>query len=192
MPGIVGRKVGMSQMFLDDGKVVPVTFVFCQNNKIYQVKDEKKDNCSSLVLGAEELKNPRKTKKFRILRQFPIPENSELKKGNELSVNIFEIGEKVSVVSKSKGRGFAGNVRRHNFKTARHTHGTKEHRHGSTNNCSITSRIRKGLKMPGRMGNKQVTIKNVEVIFVDQEQKVLGLKGPIPGSKKSIVVLRKI
>lgn len=129
MSGLIGKKLGMGQIFADDGTVVPVTFVVCEPNEVLQIKTAEKDNCSAVVLGSFPLKKSRKTKKFKTARQFN-PENLPQKVGEKVSVAIFEDCKNLIVTGFSKGKGFQGGVKRHNFRTARHTHGTKEGRHG--------------------------------------------------------------
>ncbi len=189
MSGIIGKKIGMAQIFLQDGDIVPVTYILCEPNTIHDIKTADKDGVDAIVVGAEKLKKPQKTKKYRILREFH--SGAESKKGDEIKVDIFEDEEEITIVSQSKGKGFQGPVRRHNFSVARRTHGTKEPRHGSTGACAMPGRTKPGLKMAGRMGNDKMTLRNRKIIRVDAEKNLIAVKGPVPGAKGSLVLLRK-
>ncbi len=180
----------MAQIFEEGGNFVPVTYIVCEPNVICQIKTTDKDGLDAIVLGAEKLKKERKTKKFRTLCQFA-GQGGDLKKGDEIKADLFEDGEKVTVTSVSKGKGFQGQVRRYNFKVARITHGTKDARHGSTGACAMPGRTKPGLKMAGRMGTDQVTLHDRIVVKVDVSRNLIAIKGPIPGAKNSIVYLKK-
>ncbi len=193
MNGIIGKKMGMAQVFDENGKVIPVTYLLCEPNTVFGIKTVEKDGYSSIVLGAGALgKKATKTKKFRVLKEFSGEISEEVVVGAAVDVSIFEVGEKVSLVGVSKGKGFQGRVRRFNARVARKTHGTKAIRHGSSGSMCITARSQPGLKMPGRMGNKQVTLRSVEVVRVDVDRSIIAIKGPVPGSTNSIVFLKKI
>ena len=179
----------MAQIFQENGDMVPVTYLLCEPNTVYHVKTKEKDGNDAVVLGAEKLKKERKTKKFRILRE--LPSTGEEKRGDTVTVDIFEDGEKVTVVGTSKGKGFQGPVKRHNFRVARRTHGTKEPRHGSTGACAMPGRTKPGLKMAGRMGNAKVTLRDRHIIKVDAERNLIAVKGPVPGAINSFVLLKK-
>lgn len=189
MLGIIGKKVGMAQLFLEDGNIVPVTYISCEPNTVHQVKSNEKDGIDALVLGAEKLKKEKKTKKFKILKE--ISGSVEAKKGDEVTVKIFEDGENVTVVGVSKGKGFQGPVRRHNFRVARRTHGTKDPRHGSTGACAMPGRSKPGIKMAGRMGNDKTTLRDKTIVRVDSDKNLIAIKGPVPGAKNSFVLLKK-
>ena len=173
----------MAQIFEENGNLVPVTFVLCAPNTVHFVKE------NAVVLGGEKRKKPTKTKKFKVLREFP--KTGEIKKGDEVKVDIFEKNEKVTVVATSKGKGFTGQVKRHNFAVARRTHGTKDPRHGSTGACAMPGRSKPGIKMAGRHGNQKVTLRDREIIVVDPARHLVAVKGPIPGAKNGIVLLKK-
>lgn len=191
MKGIIGRKIGMAQVFSENGKLVPVTYVRCEPNTVYDIKTDERDGYSSVVLGFESLGNAAtKTRKYRVVREVRGSVDGA-EKGAAVDVSIFEDGEKISLVGKSKGKGFQGRVRRHNARVARRTHGTKYIRHGSTGSICITGRSQKGLKMSGRMGNDQVTLHNREVVKVDAERNLVAVKGAVPGSINSVVLLKK-
>ena len=179
----------MGQIFEDDGAVVPVTFVVCEPNEVLQIKTAEKDNSAGVVLGSAPLKKPRKTKKFKTARQFS-SENLPQKVGEKVSVAIFEGCESLIVTGVSKGKGFQGGVKRHNFRTARHTHGTKEGRHGSTGACASPGRTKPGLKMAGQMGGEKVTLRNRKIAQIFSDKNVVAIKGALPGAINSTLILK--
>ncbi len=182
--------MGMAQVFSAEGNLIPVTYIKCEPNMVCDVKTEERDGYSSLVLGFEPLgKRETKTKKFRVVRE--VRGETSLEKGASVDASVFEEGEKVSLVGTSKGKGFQGRVRRHGMHVARKTHGTKYIRHGSSGSMCITARSQKGLRMSGRMGVDQVTLHKKEVIKVDTERNVIAIKGAVPGSINSVVLLKK-
>jgi large subunit ribosomal protein L3 len=187
--GIIGKKIGMTQLFLEDGSIVPVTYISCEPNTVHQVKTNEKDGTDAVVLGAEKLKKQKKTKTFQILKE--IAGSGEVKKGDDVTVGIFEDGEEVTVIGTSKGKGFQGPVKRHNFRVARRTHGTKDPRHGSTGACAMPGRSKPGIKMAGRMGNDKVTLRDRTIVRIDSDKNLVAVKGPIPGSNNSFVLLKK-
>ncbi len=180
----------MAQVFEENGTMIPVTYILCEPNIVHQIKEEEKDGVNAIVLGADTLKKEKKTKKYKILREFSASKE-ELKKGDTIKTDIFENGEAVTIVSTSKGKGFAGQVRRHNFRVARKTHGTKEARHGSTGACAMPGRSKPGIKMAGRMGNNRVTLRNRTIVNVDTNKNIIAVKGPVPGAKNAYVLLKK-
>ncbi len=179
----------MAQIFQEGGSFIPVTYIVCEPNTVHHIKTTEKDGFNAVVLGGEKLSKLRKTKKYRTLRQFH--GEGEFKAGDEVKADIFEDGEKVNITAVAKGRGFQGQVRRHNFHVARKTHGTKDPRHGSTGACAMPGRTKPGLKMAGRMGNNQVTLRDREIIKVDVARNLIAIKGPIPGAKDGVVYLTK-
>jgi large subunit ribosomal protein L3 len=189
MPGILGKKIGMTQI-LEDGKMIPLTVVECQPNTIVQVKTQDKDGYNAIVLGFSELKNPKRNKKYYFKREFRVENPEEFKVGDKVTVDNFQEVEAVTFTSSSKGKGFQGVIRRHNFSRGPETHGSRHHREpGSVGACAMPGRVVKGKKLPGRMGNKTVTRKNVPVVYLDSEKNLIGLKGPIPGGKNNLVVI---
>ena len=179
--GIIGKKIGMAQIFTEDGNLIPVTYVLCEPNTVHFVKED------AVVLGGEKVKKPTKTKKFKVIREFsPL---AEAKKGDEVKVDIFENGEEITVVATSKGKGFTGNVKRHNFKDLRQSHGTKYGRHGSIS--FGRNRLRTGIKLAGKSENDQVTLRDRKVIRVDANRHLIAVLGPIPGAKNGLVLLKK-
>ncbi|MBI5415172.1 50S ribosomal protein L3 [Candidatus Peregrinibacteria bacterium] len=190
MPGIIGKKLGMSQVISDEGLMVPVTYVVCDPNTVFQVRTQEKDGYSAVVLGFEALKKPLKTKKFKTLKEFQFP-SAELKVDDTIKVDIFNKDDLVVVTGVSKGKGFQGNVKRHHFKVIRRTHGTKYKRHGSTGQRAMPGRVFKGKRMPGRMGCDTVTLKKKQLLLVDPQRNVLAIKGSLPGAKNSILFIQK-
>lgn len=191
MIGIIGKKLGMTQMFDENNRSIPVTYIRCEANTVFDIKTMDRDGYESVVLGAWDLgSRATKTKKFKTVKEFK-GDISGSEKGSTVDVSIFEKGEKVSLVGTSKGKGFQGRVRRHNANVARKSHGTKAIRHGSSGSMCITARSQKGLKMSGRMGNDQVTLRDREIVMVDADRGLVAVKGPVPGAVNSIVFLKK-
>ena len=191
MNGIIGKKMGMAQVFDEKGHAIPVTYIRCDANTVYDIKTLEKDGYEAVVLGAWDLgSRATKTKKFKTVKEFR-GDVSGIERGVSVDVSIFEKGEKISLVGISKGKGFQGRVRRHNANVARKTHGTKAIRHGSSGSMCITARSQKGLKMAGRMGNDQVTLRGRELVVVDADRSIVAVKGPVPGAINSVVFLKK-
>ena len=199
--GILGKKIGMTQVFRDDGTLVPVTVVEAGPCVVVQKKTEEQDGYNSVQLGFEDI-DERKLNKpekghfdkndiepKRYLQEFEGFED-EVEEGEEITVELFEEGQKVNVTGTSKGKGFAGNVKRHNHGTGPKTHGSHFHRAPGSIGSVDAARVFKGQKMPGRMGGDQVTIKNLEVVKVDTEKNVLLLKGAVPGPKKTLLTIQ--
>lgn len=191
MPGILGRKLGMSQIFQDDGRVIPVTLISCPPQSVAQVKTPSRDGYPAIVLGFEALKKPRKTKKYRFLREFPVEKAEDYKIGDTVSIESFKDVKAVTIVGTSKGKGFAGFIKRHHFASGPGGHGSHHKREpGSIGARSKPGRIHKGKKMAGRMGNERVTVKNVELIETNLEKNLLAVKGQVPGPRGGVVVIR--
>jgi len=193
MPGILGKKIGMTRLIQDDGRVIPLTVIQCEPNTVVQVKTAEKDGYPALILGFDALKKPTKNRKFKHLKEFRLPEeDASLKTGDNVKVDIFEVGDRAKITSVSKGKGFQGVIKRHNFSRGPETHGSHHHREpGSIGACARPGRVHKGKKMPGRMGTDQITLRSVEIVYMDAEKNLLGLKGPVSGSKGSLVIIRK-
>ncbi len=190
MLGIIGKKIGMSQILNEDGIVLPVTFIETEPNDIIQVKTVDNDGYSAVVLGCDSFKNPTKNKKYKKVKEFRIEEDAEFKKGDKVNVGNFKEIETVTITAVSKGKGFQGNIKRHNFAIARETHGTKYTRHGSTGACAMPGRTKPGQKMPGRMGGGQVTLKNRKVVLVDEAKNIIAVKGAVPGARNTYVYIK--
>lgn len=199
---IMGTKVGMTQIFDENGKIVPVTVVQIKPNVVVQVKTVDKDGYDAIQVGygeiRERLVNKPRLGQFqkagvtvrRILKEFRLEENT-LEVGTELNADLFSEGEKVDVSGKSKGKGFEGVIKRWNFAVGPMSHGSKFHRSvGSMGAASSPSRTFKNKKMPGRMGNVNRTVLNLEIVKVMPEKNVILIRGGIPGPNKSVVVIR--
>ena len=203
MLGIIGRKVGMTQVFNEKGEAVPATLIEAGPCPIVQVKTQEKDGYTALQLGFGDKREKNLTKPVigqykkagvparAMLREFLIDDVGEYKAGQEIKVDIFEIGKKVDVVATSIGRGFQGTTKRHGFTGGKATHGVTTHRQpGSIGASAFPSRVIKGKRLPGRMGGKQVTVKNLQVVAVDAEQSLLVVRGAIPGPVRGFVLVR--
>jgi large subunit ribosomal protein L3 len=203
--GILGKKVGMTQIFDDDGRVIPVTVVEAGPCVVVQRKSEKADGYEAVQIGLVE-KSPRRgapkpiTGHFsaagvpptRFLAEVPVDLDDEAKPGDSVLADIFSADDTVHVVGKSKGRGFQGVIKRHNFGGGKATHGSMHHRApGSIGRSATPSRVFPGQKMPGQMGNKRITIKNARVVKVDLERNLLFLKGGVPGARNSYIRIVK-
>lgn len=203
MKGLIGKKVGMTQLFDDAGKAVPVTVIVAGPCYVTQVRTVDQDGYQAVQLGFEETKTQRLSggelghlKKhdlppLRILREFRTDE--ELVEGQTLTVEVFEEGERVDVVGKSKGRGFAGVVKRYGFSGGPKTHGQSD-RHrapGSIGAGSTPGRVFKGKRMPGRMGNDTVTSQNLMISRIDPENNIIAVRGSVPGPKNGLVIIKE-
>lgn len=203
MKGLIGKKVGMTQLFDESGKAVPVTVIKAGPCYVTQVRTLNQDGYSAIQLGFEEAKPQRLTggelghlKKndlpaLRFLREFRT--NEELVEGDKLTVEVFTEGERVDIVGKSKGRGFAGVVKRHGFSGGPKTHGQSDRQRapGSIGAGSTPGRVFKGKKMPGRMGNDTVTSQNLLVSRIDPENNIIAVRGSVPGPKNGIVIIKE-
>ncbi|MBQ9016802.1 50S ribosomal protein L3 [Candidatus Saccharibacteria bacterium] len=201
MQVIIGTKIGMTGIIGEDGVVTPVTILQAGPTTVTQIKTVQKDGYNAVQLGYGSGKNLSKSvsghiKKAganlapKILREFRTAGEPELNLGDVLTVEQFNLGDKVTVIGTSKGKGFAGTVKRHNFNESRNTHGFKGNirRVGSIGSM-YPQKVWKGKKMPGRMGHDQVTVKNLVVAYIDKENNILGVKGAVPGPAKGIVTV---
>ncbi len=200
--GILGKKLGMTQVYGEDGRAIPVTVVEAGPCRVVQIKDRGQDGYDAAQVGFMEMKkNKRLTKAmsghfakggvpaYRHLKEVP---TGELKVGDEITVGIFEQGNRVHVTGRSIGKGFQGVMKRHNYGGGPDTHGSMFNRApGSIGQCSFPSRVFKNIGMPGRMGGETVTMRGIEVVEVRPEQNILLLKGGIPGARGSIVFIGK-
>ena len=204
--GILGKKVGMTQIFDDDGRVVPVTVVEVGPCVVVQRKSVDSDGYEAVQIGLVERKPRRNAPKAitghfsaagvpptRFTAEVPVDAGDESKPGDSILVDIFSADEKVHVVGRSKGRGFQGVVKRHGFKGGKATHGSMHHRApGSIGRSASPSRVFPGQGMPGQMGNKRVTVKNAQVVKVDADRNLLFLKGGVPGARNSYIRIVKV
>ena len=202
--GIVCIKQGMTRVFLEDGRAVPVTVITAEPNRVTQVKRADVDGYNAIQVTFGAVKQSRVNKPAaghfakaaveagKALREFRLESETELEVGSEISVATFEAGAMVDVTSRSKGKGFQGVIKRYNFRTQDATHGNSlSHRApGSIGQCQTPGRVWKGKKMAGHMGAEQVTTQSLEVVRVDEENNVLLIKGAVPGAKGQAVVVR--
>ena len=200
---IIGKKVGMTQIFNADGKVIPCTVIEAGPCVVTQLKTEEKDGYNAVQFGFEDVKEARLNKPQKghfqkgdvapkkVLREFRFEDVSAMNVGDIIKADIFAEGEAVDVRGTSKGKGYVGTIKRWNFGRLKETHGTGPvHRHGgSLGACSTPSRVFKGKKMAGHLGNERVTVQNLSVVKVDAEKNIIAVKGAVPGPKGGIVVL---
>ncbi len=203
MLGIVGKKIGMSQMFDGSARVVPVTVVQAGPCKVIQKKTEAVDGYVAVQVGFDPKKSKNVSKAlqghckgdcYKVIREFRLDSEADLEGLEELSVDMFQINEIVNVVGTTKGRGFSGVMKRHNFSGMKASHGVHENYRGpgSIGQCATPSRVFKGKKLPGHYGNARRTVKNLEIVKIDKERNLLFVKGAIPGHRNSTVLLKKL
>src|SRR3989344_9393695 len=199
MKFILGKKLGMSQVFEEDGKVVPVTVVEVEQNVVVQVRTKEQDGYEAVQVGtgtrkAKNIKKPQKGHfkdlgNFKYLKE--VRGSQELKVGDKLDVSVFAVGDKIKVTGLSKGKGFAGVMKRHGFPGMPHSHG---HHHVARHAGSIGQRFPqhtlKGMRMAGRMGHDQVTTRGLKIVRVDVENGLLAVKGAVPGNRGQLLVIR--
>ncbi len=191
MPGIIGKKLGMSQIIQDDGRVIPSTFIHCQPNTVVQVKTESSDGYPAIVLGFDAYKNPSKNKKYKTVKEFRVEDPDSYKKGQKVDLTQLKDVEKVTITSISKGKGYQGVIKRHGFSMGPGTHGSHHHRSpGSIGMCAKPGRVMKGKKMPGHMGTQNVTLKDRLVIKLIPEKEIIAIKGPVSGANNGYVYIK--
>ena len=202
---LVGKKIGMSREFYKTGQSVPVTVLKMETGRVIQIIDQEKRGYKAIQVGFGKIKNSKLSKAMKgyfakkntepkkILKEFRVEDLNEYKEGNEFGIEIFKDTKFVDVRSKTIGKGFAGVMKRHNFAGLRASHGVSiSHRaHGSTGQNQDPGKVFKGKKMAGRMGDKLRTIQNIEIIKTDRDNNLIYLKGSIPGSKNSEVLIKK-
>jgi large subunit ribosomal protein L3 len=201
LQGFLGKKIGMTQTFREDGRVVPVTVIQAGPCVVTQVKTKETDGYEAVQLGFGDVKRRNKpesghlknSRLSRHLREVATEDTSEFKVGQTIGVDIFEAGEKVDVIGTSKGRGFAGVMKRWNFRGGPQTHGQSDRARapGSIGGGTTPGKVYKGLKMGGHMGNRRITVKGLEIIEIDTERNLLLVKGGIPGATNSLVQIRR-
>jgi large subunit ribosomal protein L3 len=205
LEGIIGKKIGMTQTFDDKGTVSPVTIITAGPCIVIQRKSMEKDGYAAVQIGFQEEKELKNVNKpiqghfnktgvppVKFIREFPIDEQSEVKEGDQFFVDMFSVGDKVDVIGTSKGKGFAGVIKRWGFKGGKATHGSMFHRRpGSIGASAYPSRVMKGKKMPGQMGHKRVSIKNLTVIEADKEKNLLVVAGAVPGAPGGYLLIKK-
>ncbi|MCP4663458.1 MAG: 50S ribosomal protein L3 [bacterium] len=205
MKGILGIKLGMTQIFEEDGTVVPVTVVKVGPCLVVQRKTAESDGYEAVQLGLVEDRPPRKVSQplqghfdkagvvpMRRLMEFHVEGGDPASPGDQVKASIFQEDEYVDVIGTSKGKGFQGVIRRHGFHGGRATHGSMFHRApGSIGQSAYPSRVFPGMKLPGRMGGKRVTVKNLRIVKVNEEENLIYLRGAVPGARNSYVALRE-
>jgi large subunit ribosomal protein L3 len=203
--GIIGKKIGMTQVYAEDGRAIPVTVIQAGPCVVVQLKSKEKDGYSSVQLGLVEDRKVKRVSKAlkghfdkaklppcRVLREFTVGDGEEPKVGDKVSVELFAPGDVVDIVGVSKGKGFQGVVKRHHFRGGDATHGSMFHRApGGIGASAYPSRVIKGLRAAGHMGADRVTARNLTVVRVDAGQNTLVVKGAVPGAGGGYVVIRK-
>jgi 50S ribosomal protein L3, bacterial len=202
MKGILGKKIGMTQVFAKDGKLIPVTVVSVEPNVVMQIKTRETDGYEAIQLGFATKKEKHSTKAEmghakkanaapkRFLKEIKGVEVSNYELGQEIKCDVFEAGEIVDVTGTSKGKGFQGVIKRYNQSRGPMGHGSQYHRGVGSMGTLRPMRVFKGKKLPGHMGNETVTIQNLEVVAIDLDENVILIKGNIPGPKNSFVVIK--
>ena len=203
MKGILGKKLGMTQIFTEEGIVVPVTVVEAGPNVVTQVKTVEKDGYNAIQVGFEDAKEKslNKPQKGHLaaanvlkkhLKEFRVDAVEEFTVGQEIKADLFAAGEKIDVTGTSKGKGFQGPIKRHGQSRGPESHGSRYHRRpGSMGACSFPGRVFKNKKLAGHMGSVKVTVQNLEVVRVDADKNFILVKGAIPGAKGSVVTLKE-
>lgn len=202
---ILGRKLGMTQIFTEEGQVVPVTVVESGNNVVVQNKTVENDGYNAIQIGFGAIKKSKVNSPMKghfakagvapvkFIREMRLENASEYNVGDTIGVDIFSAGELVDVTGTSKGKGFAGGIKRHNFARGPMGHGSKSHREPGSTGAMISGhggRVLKGKKLPGHMGSEKVTVQRLTVVRVDADRNLLLIKGAIPGPKKGLVVVK--
>ncbi len=201
LQGIIGRKLGMTQAFRDNGVRESITAIEAGPCMVTQVKTAAKEGYGAVQLGfgqAKRLKSPERGHlkglgEFRYLREFRVEDTEAVKVGDKVDINLFKPGDLVDVIGVSKGKGFAGVVKRHHFAGGPKTHGQSDrHRHpGSIGSTTAPGRVWKGMRMAGRMGGERVTVRHLEVFRADSQQNLLLVKGAVPGTRNGLLLIRK-
>ena len=203
MKGILGKKLGMTQIFTEEGIVIPVTVVEAGPNVVTQVKTVEKDGYNAIQVGFEDAKEKslNKPQKGHLaaanvlkkhLKEFRVDAVEEFTVGQEIKADLFAAGEKIDVTGTSKGKGFQGPIKRHGQSRGPESHGSRYHRRpGSMGACSFPGRVFKNKKLAGHMGSVTVTVQNLEVVRVDAEKNLILVKGAIPGPKGSMVTIKE-
>ncbi len=202
LQGFLGKKIGMTQIFRENGNVVPVTLIEAGPCVVTQVKTVESDGYQAVQLGFGEQKRPNKplqghfrsSRASRYVREVKADNPLEFTVGQTIGVDIFTEGEKIDVIGRSKGRGFAGTMKRHGFHGGPRTHGQSDRARapGSIGGGTTPGKVFKGMKMAGHMGNRRITVKGLEVVGVDTDRNILMVKGGIPGAPNSLVQIRKV
>jgi large subunit ribosomal protein L3 len=204
LKGLIGKKIGMTQIFDENGAAIPVTLIEAGPCYVTQVRTVENDGYSAVQLGFEEVKPKRLTggelghlkrnnlPPLRFTREFRVKE-AEVKEGDQVTVSLFTVGDRVDVVGTSKGKGFAGGVKRYHFKGGPKTHGQSDRLRapGSRSSTTTPGRVYKGARGPGHMGDERVTAQNLRIVLVDTERNLLGVRGAVPGAKRGLVMIKE-
>lgn len=204
MKRILGKKIGMTQIFEEDGRVIPVTVVEAGPLKVVQVKTMERDGYNSIQIGYVDVKEKKINKPLKghfdkaqveykkYLREFRVDNPEEYEIGQEIKADVFELGDRVDVIGISKGKGTQGPIKRHGHARGPETHGSKYHRAvGAMSAASYPGRVFKGKKMSGHMGNERVTVENLEIVRVDAEKNLLLIRGAVPGPKGGLLTIKE-
>jgi large subunit ribosomal protein L3 len=204
LKGLIGKKIGMTQIFDENGAAVPVTLIEAGPCYVTQIRLPEKDGYSAVQIGFEEVKQRRLTggqlghlrrnnlPPLRFMREFRA-KNPQVKEGDSIKVDVFTVGDHVDIVGNSKGRGFAGTVKRHGFRGGPKTHGQSDRQRapGSVGATTTPGRVYKGKRMAGHMGNASVTAQNLRVDLVDIERNLIGVRGSVPGPRGGLVLIKE-
>ena len=199
MKALIGRKVGMTQIFNEDGNVQRITVIEATPNVVTQLKTIEKDGYSAVQLGFGEAKKAAKPQAghmkasgvmSNVLREIRLDDAGDLSVGAKIDVNTFELGDSVQITGISKGKGFAGTIKRHNFHRGPKTHGSHNYRAPGSIGAGYPEHVFKGMRMAGRMGGDRVTVKGAKIALVDAERNLIGITGAVPGPRKGIVIVR--
>lgn len=204
LKGLIGKKVGMTQIFDDAGAAIPVTLIEAGPCYVTQVRTPEKEGYSAVQLGFGEIKPKRLTggelghlkrnnmPPLRFLREFRV-KDPQVNEGDQVTVNLFAVGERVDLVGQSKGKGFQGAMKRHNFRGQPMTHGASDRSRapGSRSATTTPGRVYKGSRGPGHMGDDRVTAQNLKVVLVDPERNLIGVRGAVPGPRGGLVMIRE-
>ena len=205
LKGLIGKKIGMTQIFDDTGAAIPVTLIEAGPCYVTQVRNPENDGYSAIQLGFGEIKPKSLTggqlghlkrnnlPPLRFLREFR-EKNPEVKEGDKVTVDLFQVGDQVDVIGTSKGKGFQGAVKRYHFRGGPKTHGQSDRTRapGSRGSGTTPGRVYKGARGPGHMGDDRVTVQNLKVVLVDLERNLLGLRGAVPGAKGGVVLVKAV
>jgi large subunit ribosomal protein L3 len=198
--GVIGRKVGMTQVFTEDGTLVPVSVVAIEPNTVTLLRTAERDGYTAVQVGAGTVRRTTKPRagqlkdlpKVRDVREFRVDDISGYEVGQTLDVSLFEAGESVDVTGTSKGKGFAGTIKRHHFRRGPETHGSDSHRApGSIGGGTFPGKVLRGTAMAGHLGHERVTVKKATILRTDAERNLLLVRGPVPGPRNALVVVRK-
>lgn len=198
--GLIGRKVGMTQIFAEDGTMVPVSVVSVEPNTVTEVRTLERDGYTAVQLGTGTARRTTKPRagqlkdlpRVRDVREFRVDDVADFEVGQTLDVSLFAAGDRVDVTGISKGKGFAGTVKRHHFRRGPETHGSDSHRApGSIGGGTTPGKVFKGTGMAGHMGHDRITVKGATIVRTDSDRNLLLVRGPVPGPRNALILVRK-